>query len=49
MAAVQVLSLTLMWFEDQEPVNAFDQEGVLDLARQFAALRATAPTAASAR
>jgi hypothetical protein len=45
--AVVALNLTLMWFEDQTPDD--DEEDVLNLARQFAALRVTAPTEAGRR
>jgi hypothetical protein len=47
MTAVCLLSLTLMWFEGQ--VADDNEEDVLDLARQFAALRVTAVTLAGRR
>jgi hypothetical protein len=47
MAAVHVLSLTLMWFEDQ--VADDNEEDVLNLARQISALRTTADTEAGRR
>ena len=45
--AVVALNLTLMWFEDQTPDN--EEADVLDLARQFAALRVAVPTEAGRR
>jgi hypothetical protein len=47
MAAVQVLSLTLMWFEDQ--VADDNMQVVLDLARQISALRTATDTEAGRR
>jgi hypothetical protein len=47
--AVLAVNLTLTWFEDQTPYNNFDTAGILDLARQFAALRVAVPTEAGRR
>ncbi len=47
--AVLAVNITLMWFEDQRPYNNYDVAGILDLARQFAALRVAVPTEAGRR
>ncbi len=45
--AVFVVDYTLMWFEDQEAENT--EDAILNLARQFTALRVTAVTGAGRR